>query len=302
MNPFVNLLPGASILTDVPLATRTTWRIGGLAKWLLRPTSVAQLAQLLEQWPMEIPRLLLGGGSNLLIADAGFQGAVVDLTYGMKQIYTVTESMNRCIVHVDGGGSTSRLAHFARQSGLSGAEFLGGIPGSIGGAVRMNAGAYGSEIKDIISHADLLDPQGTTHRWSVEQLGLGYRTSGILDNWIVTGACFDLQRDDPQRIRTRMVGFNQRRRASQPLELPSAGSVFKNPPGGGPKAWELINQAGLRGMSRGDAQVSMKHSNFFVNRGHARGEEMLGLIHQVTEVVERQTSILLEPEVKLIGF
>ncbi|MEO5334543.1 MAG: UDP-N-acetylmuramate dehydrogenase [Magnetococcus sp. YQC-5] len=301
MTPFPNI--SRPILTNIPLATRTTWRIGGPATWLLQPISVAELTQLLQHWPQEMPRFLLGGGSTILIADAGFKGAVLDLTHGMKRIYTDQEESIKnesAIIHADAGAATRTLAHFAQHLGLTGAEFLSGIPGSVGGAVLMNAGAYGSSIQDILLEADLLDPSGTPHRWPVEQLGMGYRTSGIPEDWIVTAARFRFQQDDPVRIRDRMRGFNRQRRASQPLEFPSAGSVFKNPLEG-PKAWELIDHAGLRGISIGDAQVSTKHSNFLVNRGQARAEDMMALIHHVMDKVEKNSNIQLEPEVKWIG-
>ncbi len=290
MNPFAHIPLSQPVLSQVPLAGRTTWRIGGLAQWLIAPVSVDELSLLLQQWPESIPRFLLGGGSNLLIADNGFQGAVLDLTSALKKIYTLAREDTEVIIHAEAGASTSRLAHFARLQGVGGAEFLGGIPGSIGGALRMNAGAYGGEIKNILKNVSLMDPYGATHQWSVEQLGMQYRTTVIPNDWIFTSARFRLRPDDPEKIRLTMRQFNQRRRRSQPLELPSAGSVFKNPPNA-PKAWELIDQAGLRGATQGDAQVSTKHSNFFVNRGHAQANEMLHLIQRVVAQVEKRSAI-----------
>ncbi|MBF0180830.1 MAG: UDP-N-acetylmuramate dehydrogenase [Magnetococcales bacterium] len=302
-NPFANLVARGRLLTDVPLAPRTTWRIGGAARWFLSPASPEEVTGLLARWPPEIPRLVLGGGSNLLVADAGWPGAVLDLTYGMQRIYTLNDPSGQeetVIVHADAGASTSALAHFARLHGLSGAEFLGGIPGTIGGALRMNAGAHGGEIRGILIEAELLDETGQHHCLAVERLGMGYRRCGAPDGWLFLAGRFRLRRGDPEAIRATMRGFNQRRRASQPLELPSAGSVFKNPPEG-PRAWELIARAGMRGATCGDAQVAVKHGNFFVNRGQATADDMLTLIRRVQDAVERDSSIRLELEIKLAG-
>ncbi|MBF0296315.1 MAG: UDP-N-acetylmuramate dehydrogenase [Magnetococcales bacterium] len=302
-NPFTGLVARGRMLNDLPLAPRTTWRIGGAARWFLSPASPEELADLLARWPPEIPRLVLGGGSNLLVADAGWPGAVLDLTYGMQRIYTLhdpSDGEEEVTVHADAGASTSALAHFARLRGLSGAEFLGGIPGSIGGALRMNAGAYGGEIRGILREAELLDETGQRHCLPVERLGMGYRRCGVPEAWLFLAARFRLRRGDPETIRATMRGFNQRRRASQPLELPSAGSVFKNPPGEY-KAWELIARAGMRGATCGDAQVSVKHGNFFVNRGQATANDMLTLICRVRDAVERDSAIRLDLEIRLAG-
>ncbi|MBF0164898.1 MAG: UDP-N-acetylmuramate dehydrogenase, partial [Magnetococcales bacterium] len=289
---------------DVPLKPRTTWRIGGPARWLITPVDGAEIAGLLAAWPENLPRVILGGGSNLLISDKGVHGAVMDLTQGMNRIYTITESLladAECLVHADAGATTQALAHFARRLGLTGAEFLAGIPGSVGGALRMNAGAHGGAIRDLLVEADLIDPAGGIHRLPEAALGMGYRHCGIDPAWIFTGARFRFRPDDPARIRERMRAFNQRRRRSQPLAWPSAGSVFKNPPSG-PLAWELLDRAGLRGMRIGDAQVSEMHCNFFINLGQATAREMRELIDRAQETVADHAGILLEPEIKFVGW
>ncbi|MBF0341355.1 MAG: UDP-N-acetylmuramate dehydrogenase [Magnetococcales bacterium] len=303
--PFSHLPLTHPVQGGVPLASRTTWRIGGPARWLLAPASREELAMLLARWPDGLPRMILGGGINLLIADSGFPGAVLDLTRGMNRIYTVTESLTPAgetlLIHADAGTTTQALAHFVRRMGWSGAEFLAGIPGSVGGALRMNAGAYGGQMRDILVEADLLDPQGRAESRTPEALSMGYRHCALPAGWLFTGARFRLRRDDPEKIRERMRGFNQRRRLSQPLELPSAGSVFKNPPSG-PKAWELLEQAGLRGVGRGDARISTKHCNFFVNHGQASAGEMRALIDLARATVEHHSGVVLEPEVQFAGW
>ncbi|NGZ06587.1 MAG: UDP-N-acetylmuramate dehydrogenase [Magnetococcales bacterium] len=304
MNPFAHVGLANPILTEQPLALQTTWRIGGAARWLLRPASLDELGRLLTCWPAGIPRLVLGGGSNVLVADQGFAGAVLDLTHGVNRIYTVTESLKEdgsVLIHADAGAATRALAHFARRAGLRGAEFLAGIPGSIGGAVRMNAGAYGGEMREILKEVELLNARGERLVRTPEQLGMGYRCCTGLGDQIVISVRVCLQPDDPEQIRQRMRTFNRQRRLSQPLEWPNAGSVFKNPPAGG-KAWELIAQAGLRGMQRGDAQISPKHCNFFVNLGQATAAQMHDLITMTQQQVAQHSGVLLQPEVQLVGW
>ncbi|MEO5346017.1 MAG: UDP-N-acetylmuramate dehydrogenase [Magnetococcus sp. YQC-9] len=304
MNPFAHVPLTHPVLKDVPLKPRTTWRIGGPARWLITPANPAEIASLLNKWPEMLSRVTLGGGSNLLICDKGIQGAVMDLTRGMNRIYTITESLKpegATIVHADAGATTQALAHFARRLGLTGAEFLAGIPGSIGGALRMNAGAHGGEIRDLVIEADLIDPAGGCHVLPVAALGMNYRHCAIDANWIFTGARFRFWPDEPSRVRERMRAFNQRRRSSQPLAWPSAGSVFKNPSSGA-KAWELLDRAGLRGVRIGDAEVSPMHCNFFVNLGQATACDMRALIDRARQTVADRFGILLEPEVKFVGW
>lgn len=280
-----------------PLARRTTWRIGGPARWLARPRDEVDLADLMVGLPDDTPRFILGGGSNLLVEDAGYDGVVIDLAGGFNRIRRTEEEL---IVYAEAGAETRGLAHFTRKSGLAGLEFLAGIPGSVGGAVKMNAGAYGGEIKDRLSCARVMDPEGGFHRMNVEQLGLGYRTSALPEGWLIVGAAFRLEDGDPESIREEMKAYNRKRRASQPLEYPSAGSVFKNP-ADGPKAWELIDQAGLRGTAIGAAQVSEKHGNFFVNRGGATSDAMRALIGKAEEEVFKTAGIRLEREIGILG-
>ncbi|MBF0624509.1 MAG: UDP-N-acetylmuramate dehydrogenase [Magnetococcales bacterium] len=276
--------------------------MGGPARWLVQPVDLAELAGLLaglarlEDGPPheQLPWVVLGGGSNLLVDDAGYPGVVIDLTRGCGSLVRQGATI------LAGAGVTTRaLAHFARREGLTGAEFLAGIPGTIGGALRMNAGAYGGDMARMLEQAEVMDPRGERHRRTPEQLGMGYRTCNLPADWLFTGAEFRLTPGDPQAIRQRMRELNQRRRQSQPLEFPSAGSVFKNPPG--TQAWRLIREAGLAGVRRGRAEISERHCNFFINRGGARAADMMALMAQARAAVRQRTGVVLEPEVRLLG-
>ena len=287
---------------SVPLKRRTTWRIGGAARWLAEPNSRGELARLWSELPEEIPRFLLGGGSNILVEDTGFSGVAVDLTRRFNRIEQQPvegeESQVRLIA--EAGVKTSTLAHLARRQGLTGAEFLGGIPGTLGGAMRMNAGANGGDIAAILSEAQIVDREGNIQSVPVEKLGLAYRHSNLPPDALFLSGTFILKRGEPEGIRDKMRRFNQHRSQSQPLDYASAGSTFKNPPQG-PAAWKLIQEAGLRGSRIGDAQVSEKHCNFLINRDQAKSDEMLALIHRVREKVAQKTGVDLELEVAILG-
>ncbi|MBF0310560.1 MAG: UDP-N-acetylmuramate dehydrogenase [Magnetococcales bacterium] len=286
---------------EEPLARRTTWRMGGCARWFLPLTDVGELAGLLRRMPPEEPLFLLGGGSNLLVADEGFDGCVIHLEGAFSACSVEREAgAPSSLLRAGAGLSTRRMAHIAIEAGLGGAEFLSAIPGSVGGALRMNAGAYGAEVADSLLSATLLDPRGELHHLPASALGLRYRHCDLPDSWIFLEATFRLHPEKPEVVRERLRRINRRRAASQPLNHPSAGSTFKNPPNG-PKAWELIDDAGLRGVSRGGAQVSEKHSNFLINRGGATATEMRDLIALVQERVLARSGILLETEVILLG-
>ncbi|MBF0461566.1 MAG: UDP-N-acetylmuramate dehydrogenase [Magnetococcales bacterium] len=292
------------ILESVPLSARTTWKIGGPARWLLQPESGAEVQQLLRTWPADLPRLVLGGGSNLLIDDAGFAGVVLDLTGHLNRVEILPAhpcaGEDAVVVQAGAGVGTRTLAHFARTHGLTGAEFLGGIPGSVGGGLRMNAGAYGGEMRQILLECDLLDATGAMQTCPVQRLGMGYRTTQIPLDWIFLAARFVLQRGDPAAIRERMRTLNRTRKASQPLAFPSAGSTFKNPPTG-PNAWQWIDAVGLRGAWEGQAQVSEKHCNFLLNRGGARSRDMRLLIDRIQNRVSQAGGEPLALEVGIVG-
>ncbi|MBF0146922.1 MAG: UDP-N-acetylmuramate dehydrogenase [Magnetococcales bacterium] len=297
--------PNAGMLSEhVPLAGRTTWRIGGLARWLATFQNVDELASFWSRLSPETPRFILGGGSNILISDSGFHGVVLDMTHGLNQIHLqqpISDNPNgEAVLFAQAGASTRALAHKARQLGLGGAEFLAGIPGSVGGALVMNAGAHGGELKDILIDALVLDPSGERHILTPTDLKMSYRHSALPTGWIFVSARFRLVPKDRERIRQTMQRHNHHRRLSQPLHLPSAGSTFKNPPHG-PAAWKLIEDARMRGAAIGQARVSDKHCNFLVNMGQASATDMTALIRKVQNAVLAHSGIKLHTEVGLLG-
>lgn len=298
ISPWSMVHPGMG--EEVPLGPRTTWRIGGPARWLAQPRDAAALIRLLQDVPATMPWMVLGGGSNLLVDDQGFAGLVIDPTRHLTGITLEPASPGAAtrILNVGAGARVQAVAHCARRHGLTGAEFLAGIPGSVGGAIRMNAGAYGGDMQGILIAAEAVDPTGQQHHLTPEDLAMGYRTTALPGDWILLSARLQLRPDDPERIRQEMRTLNRRRLASQPLALPSAGSVFRNPPG--ESAWRLIDAAGMRHMREGNAQVAATHCNFFLNLGQASSADMRRLIDRVRQAVARHCGIQLQLEVKIV--
>lgn len=289
----------------VPLAPYTTWRIGGEALWSAEPLDREDLRQL-ARWRCQrpdLPWLWLGGGSNLLVDDRGFPGVVVVMTRHLKAVtpLPVEPPEGGWLIRAEAGAMVRQVAHLARRLGGAGLEFLGGIPGSVGGAVRMNAGAYGGDISSVLVEALVMDPEGEIHRRSGVELGFGYRRVALPADWVVVEGIFRTSPGDPGRIAQAMRAMNASRRFSQPLGFPSAGSTFKNPPSS-EAAWRLIDQAGMRGVWQGGAQVSTLHCNFLLNRGGATASDMMGLIDRVREAVVRRSGVTLELEVGIVGF
>lgn len=283
-------------MLEEPMSGHTTFRIGGPAKIFVTPEDRRELAAVLALCRKEgCPWTILGNGSNLLVSDSGFAGVVIQIGKGFDQIAIEGEQM--------AAGAGALLAQAARQAcraGLSGLEFATGIPGTIGGAVVMNAGAYGSEMKDILLSAQVLTEDGSQREVSAGELELGYRTSSILRNgWIVLGVRLRLQKGDPETIGQRVRELTAARKAKQPLEYPSAGSTFKRPEGF--FAGKLIQDAGLKGFQIGGAQISEKHSGFVINRGGATASDVMELCRQVSEKVKAQSGVELEMEVKTLG-
>jgi UDP-N-acetylmuramate dehydrogenase len=286
---------GSAFLREEPLCRHTTFQIGGPADVFIDVSGEAALAALLKVCRKEeIPFLVVGKGSDLLISDQGFRGAVLHLGAGFCELRREEDR-----VYCGAGNSLARLCRFAQQSGLAGLEFAWGIPGSAGGAVYMNAGAYGGEMKDVLVCCRHVSAEGVSGGLQGEALGLSYRHSAYHDNGaVVTSLVVQLRRDDPDSVDMRMQDYMQRRKSKQPLEYPSAGSVFKRPPGyfaGG-----LIEQCGLKGKRIGGAMVSTKHAGFIVNTGNATCEDVCSLIDLIQETVLRETGVALECEVKWI--
>ena len=289
------LLPAGCVRKNVTLAPYTTMRTGGPAALFAEPRNAQQLAHV-HQWAQEkgLPLLILGNGSNLLIADSGFDGLVIHLGRALSEVSVFANTLT-----AQAGASLAAAARAAAQASLTGLEFAAGIPGSIGGAVCMNAGAYGGEIAQVIVSARVLTPEGV-RTVSKDELSLGYRSSAVMQNgWVVLEATFELAPGSPDEIKATMADLAARRREKQPLQYPSCGSFFKRPVGY--YAGALIEQAGLKGYRVGDAQVSEMHAGFVINRGHATSSEIYRLMQEVQCRVQAQFGVTLEPEVRLIG-
>lgn len=289
------LLPAGCVRENVTLAPYTTMRTGGPAALFAEPRNAQQLAHV-HQWAQEkgLPLLILGNGSNLLIADSGFDGLVIHLGRALSEVSVFANTLT-----AQAGASLAAAARAAAQASLTGLEFAAGIPGSIGGAVCMNAGAYGGEIAQVIVSARVLTPEGV-RTVSKDELSLGYRSSAVMQNgWLVLEATFELAPGSPDEIKATMADLAARRREKQPLQYPSCGSFFKRPVGY--YAGALIEQAGLKGYRVGDAQVSEMHAGFVINRGHATSSEIYRLMQEVQCRVQAQFGVTLEPEVRLIG-
>ncbi len=287
--------PG-QVLVQEPMSQHTSFHIGGPADILVIPSSVQGLLQVLElarTW--QVPVTVIGNGTNLLVRDKGIRGLIIKLGNAIKE-WQVESSR----ITFSSGLSLAMAAHVALDAGLTGMEFAAGIPGSVGGAIYMNAGAYGGEMKNIVTEVTVLDRQGQTRIIPAGEMCFGYRSSAIqgTEN-LILAATVQLQPGDPEKITAKMADLAARRRDKQPLELPSAGSTFKRPVGN--FAGTLIDKAGLKGFSVGDAQVSVKHAGFIVNTGHASCADVLQLITAVQEKVFASAGIHLEPEVLIIG-
>lgn len=278
------------------LSNHTTFRIGGVAKYFAVPKNEEEIMEAVDfAIVKDLPYYILGKGSNVLFPDEGYSGVVIEIGAGMEKVERIGDTG----IRAQAGLSLSSLAAFAAREGLAGLEFAGGIPGTLGGAVTMNAGAYGGEIKDVIVSAKVMDEDGSVKVLSRDELELGYRTSIVQKNQlIVLEAEFSLQPGETEAIQNTMKELNAKRREKQPLEYPSAGSTFKRPEGY--FAGKLIEDAGLRGYRVGDAQVSEKHCGFVVNRGKATCAEVLQLIEEVQKKVKEQFGVQLEPEVRII--
>ncbi|WP_407073379.1 UDP-N-acetylmuramate dehydrogenase [Sphingomonas sp. LaA6.9] len=277
------------------LADFIWFRTGGPAEWLVRPKDVADLSGFLAALDPAMPVLPVGVGSNLIVRDGGVPGVVVRLPKSFAKVSI--EPGNR--VRAGGAAMGITVASASRDAGIAGLEFLRGIPGTVGGAVRMNAGAYGREASDILIETTLVLRDGTVETWPAARLGYTYRHSELPEGAIVVEALFEGVPGDPAAIGAEMDRIAAEREASQPLRSRTGGSTFKNPPGD--KAWRLVDEAGCRGLQIGDAQVSEKHCNFLLNLGSARSAEIEELGEEVRRRVKERSGITLEWEIQRIG-
>lgn len=289
-------LPGLELHENEPMSAHCSFRIGGLARLMACPSSGTEAAALLRLLHESgVPVELMGKGTNLLVADEGLDAVVVR----MGEALSGAELLPGGRVRAGAGISLARLAVFAAEAGLSGLEFAHGIPGSLGGAVFMNAGAYGGEMRDVLESAELALSDGTVAEVPAEELELTYRHSALEGTGrLVTAATVRLTPAEPEAIRERMRELIEKRRASQPLDMPSAGSTFKRPAVG--YAAALIDQSGLKGFAVGGAQVSEKHAGFVINRGGATFDDVVQLMEHIQKTVFEKSGVRLEPEVRIL--
>ena len=292
----IDILPNVrgSYRADANLAKTNWFNIGGPAEVLFRPADREDLAYFLKHKPKEVPVTVIGVGSNLLVRDGGISGVVIRLGRG----FTAIDHQGLCM-RAGAGALCFNVATMAAECGLAGLEFLSGIPGTVGGAVFMNAGAYGSDISAVLESAEVIDEAGEFHTLSVSDMGYVYRGNTLPEGMIVTGAVLKAHKGDKQKIMEQIQNISKQREDTQPIRSKTSGSTFKNPPG--KKAWQLIDEAGCRGLKVGGAEVSAKHCNFFINTGEATASDMEELGEEVRRRVFAKTGIMLEWEVKRIG-
>lgn len=287
---------GENIRRQEPMSLHTTFRIGGPADLFVTPGSIQAVADSIRICKeTQTPYAVIGNGSNLLVSDTGYRGVIIQIGRNLNQITGNGEE-----IRAQAGAMLSVIAKTALSESLTGFEFASGIPGTLGGAVVMNAGAYGGEMKDVLTEVTVLTREGEIRTVPAEKLEMGYRTSLAAKNgWIILEAVMKFQKGDAEAIRGRMEELKMQRVAKQPLDLPSAGSTFKRPEGY--FAGKLIMDAGLRGFTVGGAQISEKHCGFVVNKGGATAEDVRNLICAVQKKVQEDAGVKLEPEVKFLG-
>ena len=276
------------------LSNHTTFKIGGPAKYFFTPRSKEEITRIIDICVSNnIRYMIIGNGSNLLFADKGFDGAIIQMYGGCNDIAVLEDG-----IYANAGALLSKIAATARDNSMTGVEFAAGIPGTLGGAIVMNAGAYGGEMKDVVEYVDVLTQDGRTDRISCDSMNFGYRKSIISKDMIVLGAKLTLGKGDKSLIQSRMDELKQARVSKQPLDMPSAGSTFKRPEGY--FAAKLIDDCGLKGLKCGGAMVSDKHCGFVVNYDNATCKDVLELIEKIQGIVEEKFGVRLEPEVKII--
>ena len=283
------------LIANAPLADITWFRVGGPAQLLFTPSDEADLAYFLARLPQAIPLVVIGLGSNLLVRDGGVPGVVIRLGRGFAQIGVERGHQLRAGAVVP----DAKVSRAAADAGIAGLAFYRGVPGSIGGALRMNAGAHGRETKDVLVEARAVDRAGNVHVLPRDAMGLTYRHCGVPDDWIFTAALFQGSPGEPAQILKEMEEVAEYREANQPIRDRTGGSTFKNPPGS--SAWRLIDQAGCRGLSVGGAQVSQMHCNFLINDGSATGEDIERLGETVRRRVREAFGITLQWEIIRLG-
>ncbi len=299
--PLIDRLPPVRgrLEANKPLSSVTWFGVGGPAEVLFRPADRDDLLAFLEAKPADVPVTVVGVGSNLLVRDGGVPGVVIRFGRALAAV----EADGAELV-CEAGALDVNVAKAAAQAGIGGLEFLRGVPGTLGGGLRMNAGAYGKEIQDVLVWAEAVDPRGRVRRLGVADMGFAYRRCALSEDWIFLAARLAGQADDPAAIQARMREIQEARLGSQPIGSRTGGSTFKNPPpdeSGGRKAWQLIDAAGCRGLKVGGAQVSEMHCNFLINCGAATAADLEDLGEEVRRRVAAETGVSLEWEIRRIG-
>ena len=288
---------GAEVIKDAPMKKYTSFKCGGSASVLIIPNSIDSLKDIISFcYEKDVETFIIGNGSNLLVTDGGFDGVIIKISSKLSRI----ELLDDTTIYCEAGASLKSLCMFALENSLSGLEFAYGIPGTLGGAVYMNAGAYGGEMKDVLYSCKHIDKNGGFGEFSQEQLDLNYRRSAYTDNgYTVVSSILKLKKADKTEIKSAMNTNLQKRKDKQPLEYGSAGSTFKRPEGY--FAGALIENCGLKGYTVGGAQVSEKHAGFVINKNNATATDVLQLIKDVQRIVYEKFGVMLETEVKIIG-
>lgn len=292
----LSILKVEQVKKDEPMKIHTTFRVGGPVSYFVTPETEEEIAKVIEVCTQEnVPYYIVGNGSNLLVSDQGYEGVIIQIYKQMNQV-EITENE----IHAQAGALLSMIANRAMEAELTGFEFAAGIPGTLGGACVMNAGAYGGEMKDVLETVNVLTRDGDVKTLTKDELELGYRTSVIAKkDYIVLSAVIRLENGKKEEIKAVMDDLKEKRITKQPLEYPSAGSTFKRPEGY--FAGKLIQDAGLRGFQVGGAQVSEKHCGFVVNKDQATAADVMNLMNQVSDKVYEMSGVRLEPEVKRLG-
>lgn len=289
-----NLSTKYKLRKNVELSKTNWFRVGGCAEYLFKPENTANLAEFMQEIPSDIPITVLGVGSNIIVRENGIDGVVVKLGKGFTELSAIG-----CQLFAGAGCLDLNLALFSAENNITGLEFLSGIPGTIGGAVRMNAGAYGADISQILISAQIVERNGMIRSLNNEELQFSYRHSNLNDDAIVVSAIFKGSAGNKTNILAKIDEIKKARAETQPIRERTGGSTFRNPDGY--KAWELIDKAGCRGLMVGDAQISEKHCNFLINTGNATANDLETLGNEVIKRVFAQTGITLEWEIKRIG-
>jgi len=288
------------VLFDEPMSRHTSIGVGGIADAVLWPERGEELSRIVHfLWYSRIPYIPVGNGTNLIVKDGGYRGAVISMQ-GLNAVRLTERGGSQVLIHAGAGVTLSEIVLLSEKRSLSGMEFCAGIPGSIGGAVKMNAGAYGSEIKDVVETVELMIISGEILSSKKDDLKFDYRNLDISEGTIIIGGSFLLTRGIGKQIHARISEILEKRKNKHPLEYRNAGSIFKNPNGGAP-AGQIIDELGLKGMQIGNAKISEKHGNFIVNLGNAKARDIIALIDMITTKVNEERGIKLQTEVKIIG-